>query len=94
MRLAGWHMSRTRAFKVLDGQAWSKGLARRGSRWSEGALDEAPAAYKDPRTVMGSQADLVEAVGEFSPGIVRMDAGNRKDRRRRRAKNPRPREGR
>jgi tRNA-splicing ligase RtcB (3'-phosphate/5'-hydroxy nucleic acid ligase) len=57
-------------------------------------LDEAPAACKDPRTVMGSQADLVEAVGEFSRGIVRMDAGNRKDRRRRRTKNPRPREGR
>jgi hypothetical protein len=31
----------------------------------------------------------VEAVGEFSPGIVRMDAGSRKDRRRR-AKSPRP----
>jgi tRNA-splicing ligase RtcB (3'-phosphate/5'-hydroxy nucleic acid ligase) len=94
MRLAGWRMSRTRAFKVLGGQAWRKGLREKGITLVGGALDEAPAAYKDPRTVMGSQADLVEAVGEFSPGIVRMDAGNRKDRRRRRAKNPRPREGR
>src|SRR5829696_10129973 len=91
---AGRRMSRTRAFKELDGQAWRKDLREKGITLVGGALDEAPAAYKDPRTVMGSQADLVEAVGEFSPGIVRMDAANRKDRRRHRAKNPRPREGR
>ena len=87
-------MSRTRAFKELDGQAWRKDLREKGITLVGGALDEAPAAYKDPRTVMASQADLVEAVGEFSPGIVRMDAGTRKDRRRRRAKNQRPQESR
>jgi tRNA-splicing ligase RtcB len=86
---AGRRMSRTRAFKELDGQAWRKALREKGITLVGGALDEAPAAYKNPRTVMASQADLVEAVGEFSPGIVRMDAGSRKDRRRR-AKNPRP----
>ena len=30
---------------------------------------------------MAAQADLVEAVGEFSPRIVRMDAGSKKNRR-------------
>jgi tRNA-splicing ligase RtcB (3'-phosphate/5'-hydroxy nucleic acid ligase) len=91
---AGRRMSRTRAFKELDGQAWRKGLSEKGITLVGGALDEAPAAYKDPRTVMASQADLVAAIGEFSPGIVRMDAGSRKDRRRRRSKNPRTRESR
>ena len=79
---AGRRMSRTRAFKELDGQAWREDLSEKGITLLGGALDEAPAAYKDPRVVMASQADLVKAVGEFSPGIVRMDAGSRKDRRR------------
>jgi tRNA-splicing ligase RtcB len=37
-----------------------------------GGLDEAPMAYKDIRTVMRHQADLVEVLAEFSPRIVRM----------------------
>jgi tRNA-splicing ligase RtcB len=86
-------MSHTRAFKDLDGAAWREDLRQKGITLLGGAPDEAPAAYKDPRAVMASQADLVEAVGEFSPGIVRMDAGSKKDRRRRR-KNPRPQTGR
>jgi tRNA-splicing ligase RtcB (3'-phosphate/5'-hydroxy nucleic acid ligase) len=51
-----------------------------------GALDEAPTAYKDVDGVMAAQADLVEAIGEFSPKIVRMDARSKKDRRRRKSK--------
>ena len=47
-----------------------------------GALDEAPAAYKDIDGVMAAQADLVATIGEFSPRIVRMDAGSNKNRRR------------
>ena len=31
---------------------------------------------------MAAQADLVEAVGEFSPRIVRMDAGSKRNRHR------------
>jgi len=40
---------------------------------------------------MAAQADLVEAVGEFSPRIVRMDAGSKKNRhsRKRKPENPR-----
>lgn len=35
-------------------------------------LDEAPMAYKDIHTVMNSQRDLVEAIGTFTPKVVRM----------------------
>ena len=83
-------MSRTRAFKELDGDAWRKDLRKKGITLLGGALDEAPRAYKDPHAVMAAQADLVESVGEFSPRIVRMDAGSKKDRRRRKAKSGNP----
>jgi tRNA-splicing ligase RtcB (3'-phosphate/5'-hydroxy nucleic acid ligase) len=83
---AGRRMSRTRAFKELDETAWREDLRKKGITLLGGALDEAPKAYKNPRAVMASQVDLVEAVGEFSPGIVRMDTGSRKDRRRRKRK--------
>jgi tRNA-splicing ligase RtcB len=80
---AGRRMSRTRAFKELDGAAWREDLQEKGITLLGSALDEAPAAYKDVDGVMAAQADLVEAVGEFSPRIVRMDAGSKKNRRRR-----------
>jgi tRNA-splicing ligase RtcB len=38
-----------------------------------GGLDEAPFAYKDIRTVMNAQQELVDIVGIFYPKIVRMD---------------------
>jgi hypothetical protein len=72
---------RTRAFKELDRTAWREDLQKRGITLLGGALDEAPAAYKDVGSVMAAQADLVEAIGEFSPRIVRMDAGSKKRRR-------------
>jgi len=79
---AGRRMSRTRAFKELDTTAWQEDLRKKGITLLGGALDEAPAAYKDIGEVMAAQADLVEAVGEFSPTIVRMDAGSKKNRHR------------
>jgi tRNA-splicing ligase RtcB len=82
---AGRRMSRTRAFKELDGAAWREALQEKGITLLGGALDEAPAAYKDVDGVMAAQADLVEAVGEFSPRIVRMDAGSKKNRRSRKS---------
>ena len=78
---AGRRMSRTRAFKELDRTAWREDLQKKGITLLGGALDEAPAAYKDVSRVMAAQADLVEAIGEFSPRIVRMDAGSKKRRR-------------
>src|SRR5215204_2921054 len=88
---AGRRMSRTRAFKELDDAAWREDLRKKGITLHGGALDEAPKAYKNPRTVMASQADLVETVGEFSPRIVRMDAGSKKDRRKLKRKPGNPR---
>jgi tRNA-splicing ligase RtcB len=82
---AGRRMSRTRAFKELDGDAWREDLQEKGITRLGGALDEAPAAYKDVDGVMAAQADLVEAIGEFSPRIVRMDAGSKKNRRSRKS---------
>jgi len=82
---AGRRMSRTRAFKELDGTAWRENLRKKGITLLGGTLDEAPAAYKDIDGVMDAQADLVEAVGEFSPSIVRMDAGTKKNRRSRKS---------
>jgi transposase len=85
--------SRNERVAAVDPEAASEAMRRLSERRDDlrekeitlfgGALDEAPAAYKDPRAVMVSQADLVEAVGEFSPGIVCMDAGSKKGRRRR-----------
>jgi tRNA-splicing ligase RtcB (3'-phosphate/5'-hydroxy nucleic acid ligase) len=88
---AGRRMSRTRAFKELDVAAWREDLQEKGITLLGGALDEAPAAYKDVDEVMAAQADLVEAIGEFSPRIVRMDPGSKKDRRRRKNKPENPR---
>jgi tRNA-splicing ligase RtcB len=82
---AGRRMSRTRAFKELDGDAWREDLREKGITLLGGALDEAPAAYKDVDGVMAAQADLVEAIGEFSARIVRMDAGSKKNRRSRKS---------
>ncbi len=80
-------MSRTRAFKEPYGAAWREDLRKKGITLFGGALEEAP---KHPRAVMASQADLAEAVGEFSPMIVRMDAGAKKNRRSRKAKRRSP----
>lgn len=79
---AGRTMSRTQAFKTLDEAAWRRTLQERGISLIGGALDEAPTAYKGISGVMASQADLVEVLGTFAPGIVRMDES--KPRRRRR----------
>jgi tRNA-splicing ligase RtcB len=85
---AGRRMSRTRAFKELDRTAWRENLQDKGITLLGGALDEAPAAYKEVDGVMAAQADLVEAIGEFSPRIVRMDAGSKMGRRKRKQGNP------
>jgi hypothetical protein len=85
-------MSRTRAFKELDGAAWREDLREKGISLLGGALDEAPAAYKDVDGVMAAQEDLVEAIGEFSPRIVRMDTRSKKNRRSRKSGRSLPKE--
>ena len=44
-----------------------------------GSLDESPQAYKNIDTVMAAQQDLVVAVAQFMPRIVRM-ADDKKSR--------------
>ena len=58
-----------------EGDQPARRRARRGARRLQGR-----------RRGDGCQADLVEAIGEFSPRIVRMDAGSKKNRRRRKRK--------
>lgn len=64
---AGRTMSRKRAKETLSLESFA--LAMEGRTWlddrAEKLLDEHPAAYKDIRTVMANQADLVEIVAEL-----------------------------
>lgn len=69
---AGRAMSRTQAKKTLDPKEVELSLRNAGVELIGSGLDEAPMAYKDIKTVMQAQKDLVEIVGIFSPKIVRM----------------------
>ena len=80
---AGRRMSRTQAFKTLSEERWREHLAERGITLIGGSLDEAPMAYKDVETVVSLQGDLVDLVGRFTPKIVRMDAGARPRKKKR-----------
>lgn len=70
---AGRTMSRTKAKNSITHTELKKVLKDAGVTLIGGGLDEAPHAYKDIRTVMKSQTDLVNVVGTFQPVIVRMD---------------------
>lgn len=70
---AGRRMSRTAAIKSITHDRLKEVLNRHGVKLIGGGLDEAPQAYKDIEEVMGSQQQLVEVVGTFTPKIVRMD---------------------
>jgi tRNA-splicing ligase RtcB len=62
---AGRRMSRNQArkhFTVEDLKAQTKGVE---CRKDPGVVDEIPGAYKDIRSVMAQQADLVEIVAEL-----------------------------
>ena len=49
-------------------------------RKDKGVLDEIPGAYKDIRSVMAAQSDLVDILAEFHPRIVRMAGRDEVDR--------------
>jgi tRNA-splicing ligase RtcB len=87
---AGRRMSRKRAFNTFDWDTVQHKLAAEGVELLSAGLDEAPGAYKDIRQVMADQADLVVALAEFHPRLVKMDAGKRprygKSRGRRKSK--------
>lgn len=69
---AGRCMSRTEAKKRFNWSQWRKEIADRGVRLLAAGLDEVPGVYKDIRTVMAAQSDLVDVVATFQPKIVMM----------------------
>ncbi len=72
---AGRRMSRKQAFRSFDWDSVQRKLEDEGIELLSAGLDEAPGAYKDIRQVMQDQADLVVALAEFHPKLVKMDAG-------------------
>ena len=69
---AGRRMSRTAAFKLFDWDDAKRLLQERGVKLLSAGLDEMPMAYKDIRSVMAAQQDLVEVVARFDPRLVKM----------------------
>ncbi|RYZ49893.1 MAG: RtcB family protein, partial [Sphingobacteriales bacterium] len=53
--------------------AMKKMLANAGVTLIGGTVEENPTAYKDIRTVIAAQDELVEVIGTFQPRIVRMN---------------------
>ncbi len=80
---AGRRMSRSQAFKSFSWESVQHKLKAEGVELLSAGLDEAPGAYKDIRQVMRDQSDLVVALAEFQPKLVKMDAGKSSGRKRR-----------
>jgi tRNA-splicing ligase RtcB len=77
---AGRKMSRSQAVKTLSWANWKSEIKNRGVRVLSCGLDEVPGVYKDIRTVMGHQSDLVDVVARFDPKLVKMsDDGKNED---------------
>ncbi len=72
---AGRTMSRADAKRRLRAADVNEMLRQQGVEVLGAGLDEAPQAYKDIRSVMASQADLVEPIARFDPVLVRMAGG-------------------
>ncbi len=69
---AGRAMSRTAAKEKYRWASVREELKHKRVTLISGGLDEVPGAYKDIRTVMDAQADLVEIIAEFQPRLVKM----------------------
>lgn len=69
---AGREMSRAVAKNSITRHALNVHLQERNVHLIGGGLDEAPLAYKDIKTVMQDQAELVDILGVFHPKVVRM----------------------
>ncbi|MBX3086383.1 MAG: RtcB family protein [Anaerolineae bacterium] len=70
---AGRRMSRSEALKKFEWTVVNKHLKAHGVDLLSAGLDEVPGAYKDIRSVMAAQSDLVEIMAEFQPKLVKMD---------------------
>jgi tRNA-splicing ligase RtcB len=69
---AGRRMSRRAALNTITKADRDAYLRERGVTLLGGGMDEAPQAYKDIRSVIAAQDDLVEVIGVFTPRVVRM----------------------
>jgi tRNA-splicing ligase RtcB len=69
---AGRAMSRTAAKSKYNFKAVQNDLKKKGITILSAGADEVPGVYKDIRTVMAAQTDLVDAIGRFDPSIVKM----------------------
>lgn len=69
---AGRSMSRAKARNNFTRNELNKIINLSNITLIGGGVDESPMVYKDIRTVMENQKDLVEIVGQFHPKIVRM----------------------
>jgi tRNA-splicing ligase RtcB len=65
-------MSRRTALESISKSARDEYLKQRGVTLLGGGMDESPQAYKPIEAVISAQRDLVEALGKFTPRIVRM----------------------
>jgi tRNA-splicing ligase RtcB len=75
---AGRRMSRSEANKKFEWDVVKKQLKNHGVELISAGLDEVPGAYKDIRSVMAAQSDLVEVLAEFQPKLVKMDGSKSK----------------
>ncbi|MFW5772836.1 MAG: RtcB family protein, partial [Phototrophicaceae bacterium] len=91
---AGRRMSRKQAFQSFTWESVQHKLKAQGVELLSAGLDEAPGAYKDIRQVMQDQHDLVVALAEFQPKLVKMDPGRGARRDRKRQSKPKDRKGR
>lgn len=69
---AGRRMSRKQALRSLDSATVRAALADKKVHVVSYGLDEAPSAYKDIRSVMEAQQELVRPLAQFTPRIVKM----------------------
>lgn len=75
---SGRRMSRKAAFQAFTRQDMHALLAERKVHLLSGGLDESPQAYKDSRTVISAQGDLIDVLAEFEPRLVKMAPEMRK----------------
>lgn len=82
---AGRRLSRTAALNNITLKELKTHLEKHDVKLMGGGLDEAPFAYKDIEMVMQSQKALVDIAGKFYPKIVKMDSGEPKNWKKKKA---------
>lgn len=70
---AGRKLSRAKCKSTITKSFMNAQIKDAGIELIGGSVDEAPFAYKNIKTVMNLQTELVKVLGTFTPKIVRMD---------------------